>query len=274
MQLAKPIFRWAGSKRKLISRLASYWSEEYDRYVEPFAGSSCLFFAINPTNAVLADKNSELIDAYEIIRDRPVAVLAGLRSLKRSKPEYYRLRAIDPGSLARIPRAVRFLFLNRNCFNGLFRTNLNGHFNVPFASKRVASYLSDEEFLVSAKLLRKATLRAWDFGTTLRNVKKGDFVYLDPPYAVESRRVFREYDANPFSLDDLSRLSNHLNKIHDRGVDFVVSYADCREARELGRSWNAERLRVRRHIAGFTGDRRHAFELLITNIVQNRRERQ
>lgn len=120
----------------------------------------------------------------------------------------------------------------------------------------------------SVDCLRKAEFRDWDFGTTLRYVRAGDFVYLDPPYMVDSRRIFNEYGKKPFTPKDLCRLKCHLEKIDERGASFVVSYADCKEARNLGEDWRLKRMRVRRHIAGFSDARRSAYEVLITNIEE------
>ncbi len=257
--------RWAGCKRKLLPRLSSYWSSEFVRYVEPFAGSSSLFFELEPPNALLADKNAELIEVYCVLRDNPEELHARVSSLRKGKERYYRLRAQDPRKLKRFDRAVRFLYLNRYCFNGLYRTNLNGKFNVPYAPSGTGGIPALEQFVACSRLLVNATLHAWDFGTTLRYVGEGDFVYIDPPYAVESRRVFVEYGPQWFSRQDLARLVEHLKKIDRRGATFLVSYADCREARELAKGWHIMRFAVQRNIAGFHGDRRRAYELIISN---------
>ena len=266
MTVVKPFLRWAGSKRKQIPHLKSFWQSNHSRYVEPFAGSACLFFALQPQHAILSDLNSELIETYEVVRDHPNDIYDRIICIPRTESRYYKIRSQIPSNLGRIERAVRFVYLNRNCFNGIFRTNLDGMFNVPFATYRAGAFVSREEFLTAAKLLKRAVLRTCDFGNTLRNVKKGDFVYLDPPYAVKSRRVFREYSAKPFNCMDLDRLEEHLNKIDARGADFLVSYADCKEARKLAKLWNSFRIRVRRHIAGFAGARKMTYELLITNM--------
>ena len=266
MAAAKPFLRWAGSKRKQIPRLRQFWRPDHIRYVEPFAGSACLFFDIQPDKAVLADKNAELIETYEVVRDYPEDVYDRVAALPRTKSTYYSQRSHSPANLTRVERAVRFIYLNRNCFNGIYRTNVRGAFNVPFATTGAGAYVMREEFVTAAELLARAKLRAWDFGRTLRYVGKGDFVYLDPPYAVESRRVFHEYGSRPFDRSDIARLAGHLEKIHQRGADFLVSYADCRESRQLARPWRFFRMRVRRHIAGFAGARRAAYELLITNV--------
>ncbi|MFZ1934766.1 MAG: Dam family site-specific DNA-(adenine-N6)-methyltransferase [Thermoguttaceae bacterium] len=216
MATAKPFLRWAGSKRKQICRLRQFWRGNHVRYVEPFAGSACLFFAIQPTTALLADKNSQLIEAYEIIRESPEDVYDRVACLPRTERVYYAQRSRDPQHLTPIDRAIRFVYLNRNCFNGIYRTNGQGMFNVPFATSRAGAFVSRGEFVAAAQALNHAVLRPWDFGKTLRYVTKGDFVYLDPPYAVTSRRVFKEYGATPFCVSDLSRLAEHLKKINAR----------------------------------------------------------
>jgi DNA adenine methylase len=183
-------------------------------------------------------------------------------SVPRSKEVYYSLRSQDPLTLSPFDRAVRFFYLNRHCFNGLYRTNLEGRFNVPYAPSGTGGFPTDDEFQASADLLTTANLRAWDFGTTLRYAREGDFVYLDPPYAVESRRMFREYGAFGFGKPDLLRLVRHLRRIHERGAAFLLTCADCAEARELFCGWTQKRIRVRRNIAGFAGARKRAYELL------------
>jgi DNA adenine methylase len=167
-------------------------------------------------------------------------------------------------SLDRETRALRFLYLNRNCFNGIYRTNLAGDFNVPMGT-RLGEYFSKDDLVGCSKLLQRATLVAGDFVKTLERVKARDFVYLDPPYAVTSRRIFRQYGKKTFDTADIPRLSECLTAIVRQGADFLVSYADCAEARVLALDWHALRLPTKRHIAGFAGDRKQAYEWLISN---------
>jgi DNA adenine methylase len=265
---ARPLLRWAGSKRQTVDRLKKFWRPGYVRYVEPFAGSAALFFAIRPEAALLGDKNTELIDAYEALCKQPAKLHQAVTAIPRKKNVYYSLRSQDPLTLSPLDRAARFFYLNRHCFNGLYRTNLKGHFNVPYAPSGTGRFPTVEEFRASAALLGTAQLRAWDFGRTLRYVRKGDFVYLDPPYAVESRRVFREYGAFGFGRADLARLARHLRRIDERGAAFLLTYADCAEARELFSEWKQRRILVRRNIAGFAGARRRAYELLVFNVPE------
>ena len=260
----KPFLRWAGSKRKQLSRLAPFWLTNHQRYVEPFAGSACLFFELAPEAAVLGDINKELMETYRVVRDEPERLFKRLCRIERDLATYRRWRQLNSSVLDTETRALRFLYLNRNCFNGIYRTNLKGEFNVPMGT-RVGKYFSKEDLLNCSALLQRATLIAGDFGRTIERVTAGDFVYLDPPYAVAARRIFREYGKKTFGTADISRLSDALVTIVQRNADFLVSYADCTEARTLALSWHSVRLPVRRHVAGFVGDRKAAYEWLISN---------
>jgi len=264
-QLMQTFLRWAGSKRQLLNQLRGFWSGSESRYVEPFCGSACLFFDLEPEQAILSDLNSELITTYRAVRRDAGLVIECLRRLPKGKQWYYRIRSMRTTALREAEIAARFVYLNRYCFNGIYRTNSSGVFNVPFGSQKSDSPWDSERLLRCAELLSRATLVAGDFGSVLARVERGDFVYLDPPYALANRRVFSEYQASTFSVNDLTRFSDWLPELDRRGASFVVSYADSPEARRLLKPWNPIRVRTRRHIAGFVASRRHAFELLATN---------
>lgn len=245
-----------------------YWGAGYARYIEPFAGSGALFFALQPSKAVLSDINGELIEALECVREAPSEIHALLSSMEHTKAEYYRIRSLDRNSLDKRGRATRFIYLNRYCFNGLYRTNLAGQFNVPFASSGTGGIPSLEVFLQNARRLSAATLVHGDFDSVVRKeVKKGDFVYLDPPYAVENRRIFRQYGPQTFGLDDLARLKALLQEIQVRGAHFLLSYACCKEVKEYFGGWVQRQVYTQRNIAGFSRHRRRAAETIVTNIV-------
>lgn len=263
---AKPFLRWAGSKRKQLSRLRTFWSMDHERYIEPFCGSSCLFFDIAPPTAILGDNNPGLIELYRVVRDEPERLYRRLCRIKRDVATYNRWRALNPKSLDRETRALRFLYLNRNCFNGIYRTNSDGKFNVPMGRKP-GTYFSLDDLSKCSELLKNTKLVAGDFIKTLENIRPGDFIYMDPPFAMATnkRKVFREYSHRSFNTGDIPRFSDVLDQIDNIGADFLVSYADCSEARILAKSWDSVRLPVKRNIAGFIGDRKNAYELLITN---------
>jgi DNA adenine methylase len=263
----QPFLRWAGSKRRLVPILQTFWTKNHTRYVEPFAGSACLFFAIKPPTAILGDINSELIATYVEVKYRIDAVLRQLKKLRpRSKKEYLRLRSIEPSTLTPTARAARFIYLNRFCFNGIYRTNLIGQFNVPYSGERCGAMLQHKVFRQCSGRLHSARLIKGDFENVLRHAQKGDLIYMDPPFAVRARRVFREYDPSTFTLEDIKRLRRWMERLNAAHINFVVSYAESDEADVLCRNFSYETVSVRRNIAGFASHRADTNELLISNI--------
>jgi DNA adenine methylase len=223
-----------------------------------------LFFELAPKAAVLGDTNGELIEVYRVVRDEPERLYQRLCHIPRNQSTYQRWRCLKPQSLDRETRALRFLYLNRNCFNGIYRTNLDGEFNVPMGT-RLGKYFSKDDLLYCSELLQTTSLITGDFAKTLERVTAGDFVYLDPPFAVISRRIFKEYGKTIFGISDIPRLSDCLNAIVKQKADFLVSYADSTEARALAMEWHSVRLPIKRHIAGFADARKKAYEWLISN---------
>ncbi|HEY0557993.1 MAG TPA: Dam family site-specific DNA-(adenine-N6)-methyltransferase, partial [Thermoanaerobaculia bacterium] len=214
----RSIIRWAGSKRQILKKLRPYWSDAYTTYIEPFAGSACLFFDIQPSTAILADLNSELVLSYIALKENVELVLEHFKKLRPDKETYYKVRAINPGMLSMEELAARFIYLNRYCFNGLYRTNLEGKFNVPYGPPKQALLNFEQEVRLAAVLLQQTTLKVSDFESTVAAACPNDFVYLDPPYMVQTRRIFREYSPQPFSIADLDRLSECLCHLDDIGA--------------------------------------------------------
>jgi len=261
-----PFLRWAGSKRRLLPTLKTFWTKKHQRYLEPFAGSACLFFSIKPPKAILGDLNPELIATYIEVKYRIGAVLKELKSIgPANKQEYARLRAVDISTLTPAARAARFIYLNRFCFNGIYRTNLLGKFNVPYSGVGCGMLPDDEVFRMCSRLLQKARVINADFEKVLKQAVKGDLVYMDPPYAVRARRVFRQYDPSTFEHEDITRLRSWMEKLNRGGVDFVVSYAESDEAEMLKKDFSYQIVAVRRNISGFATHRAWTNELLITN---------
>ncbi|MBI4474475.1 MAG: Dam family site-specific DNA-(adenine-N6)-methyltransferase [Acidobacteria bacterium] len=262
-----PFLRWAGSKRRLLPLLKTFWTKKHIRYIEPFAGSACLFFAIQPPKAILGDLNPELISTYREVKYRLASVLRELRKLKpESRREYNRLRSNDVAGMTREARAARFIYLNRFCFNGLYRTNLAGEFNVPYSGSRCGVLPPAAMFQKCSSRLRTARFIRGDFDKVLTHAQRGDLIYMDPPFAVKERRVFRQYDPATFTHEDISRLRSWMERLNAARINFVVSYAESEEADILRRDFSYETVSVRRNIAGFAGHRALTNELLISNI--------
>lgn len=261
----QPFLRWAGSKRQLIPVLSMYWDYKYSRYVEPFAGSASFFFTLSPPRALLGDINIELMATYEQVKNNVRPLFLDLNTMKKGRRNYLRLRALDPLTLTPSMRAARFIYLNRFCFNGLYRTNRKGQYNVPYGGDRSGRIPSNDLLLRCSSSLKRAELSVGNFEVTLEKVKSGDFVYMDPPFSIKTKRVFNEYDASMFGLEDLYRIRKWMIRLDRKNVHFLVSYAESEEADLLRDGFHAEVVVVRRNIAGFTERRKPARELLISN---------
>ena len=266
MRAVNPFLRWAGSKKRLLPKLKSYWQPDCLGYVEPFMGSACLFFDLQPDRAILGDLNSDLVNTYMVIRDHYRAVHNALLRLPLGKNNYYKIRSVLPSSLLPTERAARFLYLNSFCFNGLYRTNQSGQFNVPFSASS-GTLPSYEQLKAVSTALEMADILCGDFEKTLHKARRGDFVYLDPPFAVSNRRVFKEYLPKSFGSSDIDRLRSNLVSLDKAGIKFLVSYAYCKEAIDLASRWYLKRVFTQRNISGFAEHRRKAVELLISNFV-------
>lgn len=261
----QPFLKWAGSKRKLIPELSRFWNNSYNRYVEPFAGSACLFFNIAPKAALLGDINKDLISTYEEIKNNVDNVLMELKTLKRSKEDYYKIRESYNQKLSSTKKAARFIYLNRFCFNGLYRTNSLGKFNVPYCGDERGSMPDETVFRKCAKILQSADLHAGTFDQVLKKLKRSDFVYMDPPYSVRSGEIFNEYDRSKFSRDDIKLLRSWMIELNERNISFLVSYADSEESNYLRKGFHHKQVSVRRSIAGFAAHRRRVNEVMIFN---------
>lgn len=261
----KPFLRWAGSKRKQLPTLSRFWKANFTRYVEPFMGSACLCFELQPKNALLGDINSDLVRTFLAVRDHPQTVANRLAKIPLGKSSYYSIRSKRLSEMDDADAAAGFIFLNRFCFNGLYRTNLAGQFNVPFAPARTGQLATSADLHAAAKILKTCTIKHADFESILVRTKAGDLVYLDPPYAVGNRRVFRQYGPSSFGLHDLERLAESLVSMDARNVKFLLSYADCAEATAFFKQWPRRKMFIQRNIAGFGGNRRRAGEILVSN---------
>lgn len=259
--------RWAGSKRKILpSLLKLVAAADATHYIEPFCGSAVLFFGSSFSRASLGDTNAWLISTYRQVRDNPEEVHARLSSMEQSREKYNNIRSVHFSEHTQLDQAVYFLYLNRYCFNGLFRTNRQGLFNVPFAPARTGPIPTLETLVRASEKLRCAELEISDFETlTKKALTKRSIVYLDPPYATKNRRIFRQYDSASFGTNDISRLSDLLDHIDRKKAKFILSYADVTEIDGIVQKWNCAEVRVARNIAGFGGDRKVASELLLTN---------
>lgn len=226
-----------------------------------------MFFAIKPPKAILGDLNPELIATYIEGKYRIDTVHRALKQLPPAdREEYKRLRAIDISTLTPSARAARFIYLHRFCFNGIYRTNLLGQFNVPYSGVRCGNVPNDEVFHKCSNRLGTARFIESDFENVLKHAEKGDFVYMDPPFAGRARRVFRQYDPSTFTHGNTARRRSWMERLNAAHINYVVSSAESDEADVLLKNFSYEMVSVRRHIAGFAAHRSLTNELLISNV--------
>jgi DNA adenine methylase len=223
----EPFLKWAGGKRLLLDQIVPLLPPlgAQARYFEPFLGGGALFFALKPRAAVLSDSNPHLIEAFRAVRDDVARVIECLRRLPKSLDSYYRIRASHPRN--RFTGAARFIYLNKTCFNGLYRENLAGEFNVPVGRhKPTLTICNAEQLRAASAALRTADLLAADFEAVTAEAKRGDLVYFDPPYTTaHTDNGFIEYNAEVFSWADQTRLAELAARLARRGCHVVVSNA-------------------------------------------------
>lgn len=266
IDLAIPFLKWAGGKRWLIASRNFEVPDKFHRYHEPFLGGGSFFFSLRPTRAALSDLNQELITTYGAIRDYPHEVWRKLSAHSKSHDDsyYYEVRDQRPRSATGI--ASRLIYLNRTCWNGLYRVNLRGRFNVPRGTKDQVLFPTDD-FVALSRALRGVDLKSQGYEKSLEKVESGDFVFLDPPYTVKhNTNGFVKYNETLFSWADQERLAEICDELDRRGAFFLLTNADHESVRALydGR-FKARSVSRKSIIAGRRASRATVTELLVSN---------
>jgi DNA adenine methylase len=227
-----PLLKWAGGKRLLLSHILPFAPATFHRYYEPFLGGGAMFFSLQPPCATLSDTNEDLIEAYVEVRDSVQSVIDLLKRMPNSEGDYYRIRESRPRTS--VARAARLIYLCTLSFNGIYRQNLKGVFNVPYGHKTHIAPCDEDRLRRIAGTLQGKTVVPSDFESVAANAKKGDFAYFDPPYTVaHGNNGFIKYNANIFSWADQKRLASLANTLRKNGCNVLVSNADHRSIREL-----------------------------------------
>ena len=249
LQTPKPFLKWAGGKKQLIEQFTRLIPARYGCYLEPFVGGGALFFALRPPRAALSDINRELIECYQAIRDDLDAVIAVLRKHRYEKDYYYQVRAQDPGKLTIPKRAARTIYLNKAGFNGLYRVNRRGRFNVPFGRHTNPTLCNESNLRACSAALQGVELAVNDFEQAALRASRGDFVYFDPPYVpVSDTSYFTSYIPGGFGWDQQQRLASVFAKLAERGVRVMLSNSDVPAVRDLYRGFRIERVEATRRI--------------------------
>ena len=265
-----PIVKWVGGKRQLMFELLKNMPKSYSRYFEPFIGGGALFFELQPENAYISDMNEELINLYSVVRDNVYELIEDLNKHEVSKEYFLEIRNIDRTdeykNLSNVQRASRFIYLNRTCFNGLYRVNSQGQFNVPFGNYKNPRIVDENNLLNCSELLKKTEIKCADFSDILTKVKKSDFVYFDPPYVpLNETSSFTSYTKDGFDMDMQFKLREVCDELDSMGVMFMLSNSDTKFVNELYSNYEIKKVFASRAVNANAEGRGKITEVLVRN---------
>lgn len=245
MVKAKPFLKWAGGKSRLSKQISSFFPKKFNRYFEPFLGSGAIYFTISPQEGILNDLNKYLIGTYEIIRDNPVGLIKKLKNINEvyhslpsieAKSNYYydarnrynRMRSTD------LDKAALFIFLNKAGYNGMYRENSKGEYNIPFGKHEKCLICDEDNLLRVSHDLKDIKFTSTDYKNALKEAKKGDLVYLDPPYIpISKTSSFTQYQKEGFSFEEQIKLKEIALELHKKGCYVVISNSSCKKSKDL-----------------------------------------
>lgn len=267
---ATPFLKWAGGKSQLLASFDNFIPEKFNRFYEPFTGGGAVFFYLKshrpPFAARLSDLNHELINCYTVVRDQCDELIADLQKHHNEPDYFYQLRAANPKRLSAVKQASRLIFLNKTCFNGLYRVNSKGQFNVPFGSYRNPKFCNAENLRACSTALRDTVLECASFEEILEHAGKGDFIYFDPPYhPLSSTSNFTNYTRGSFSGADQQRLGEVFEKLSRKGCLLMLSNSDCQFIRDIYDGFKIHTVSALRAINCKAAGRGRISELVVTN---------
>lgn len=264
---AKPFLRWAGGKTWLIKQISEIIEiGSFNQYHEPFIGGGAMFFHLNPNNiSFLNDFNSELIDTYQCIKEDVAGVIDELKKFENTKECYYKVR--EASFKSPIERTARFIFLNQTSFNGIYRVNLKGEYNVPYGYRK-KDFLDSETLILASECLQKAVFSKVDFFSSINNVKENDLVFLDPPYTItHNNNGFFKYNAKLFTEEDQYRLSEMIDEIKRKNAYYILTNAAHEKVKQIfDKKDSMLELKRASLIGGKNAKRTKYAELIVTNL--------
>ncbi len=265
----KPFVKWAGGKRQLLDVLMKNVPPKFGTYIEPFVGGGALLFELEPKRAIISDTNYELINAYRVIRDNLEELIESLKNHLNEEDYYYRIRALDPSTLTPVERASRFIYLNKTCYNGLYRENSKGEFNVPFGRYKSPKICDEENLRSVSEFLRSVDIQILyqDYRETCKLAREGDFVYLDPPYhPISKTSSFTKYTKEDFTREDQITLSEVFKELDRKGCYIMLSNSNTEFIKDLYRGFEIVELSANRSInCKAEGRGKEKVEILVKN---------
>lgn len=262
---ARPLLKWAGGKTQLLADLKDKLPRTYGRYIEPFIGGGALFFSLRPDQAVIADSNPELINMYQAVADDVDAVITELKTYENCEEVFYATRALDWRDMTPAAAAARMIFLNRTCFNGLYRVNKSGAFNVPFGRYKNPKIIDEPALRAAALLLQNATIVCGDYKDVLKaQAQPGDLVFLDPPYLpISAYADFKRYTKEQFYEEDHLELAQEIERLHELGCHVVLTNSNHPLVHEEFGGYEIEIVQSKRYI-NCDGKKRTGEDVIVT----------
>jgi DNA adenine methylase len=247
----RPILKWAGGKSQMLGDLLPRVPKKYGRFIEPFFGGGAMFFALRPENAIIADSNPELVNLYRTVASDVDGVIACLKKHENTEDAFYKVRAQGPSKLTSAQAAARTIYLNKTCFNGLYRVNKSGGFNTPFGRYKNPRILDEENLRAASAVLRRATIVQGDYKKVLKeHAKKDDFVFLDPPYLpVSAYADFKRYTKEQFYEEDHRELAAEIHRLQELGCHVILTNSNHPLVTELYGEYGMDVISTKRHIS-------------------------
>ena len=263
--VAKPILKWAGGKTQMLGELMPRVPKTYGRYIEPFFGGGALFFSLKPENAIIADSNPELINMYLQVAHHVDDVIECLQKYENTSEMFYEVRSLDWQTLPKAEAAARTIYLNKTCFNGLYRVNRSGQFNTPFGKYKNPKICDVDALRLASEALRKAEILCGDYILVLEHyAQPGDFVFLDPPYLpISENSDFKRYTKEQFYEDDHVELAKMIDTLHERGCYVILTNSNHPLVHQLYEQYKIEVIQTKRHISCH-GDTRKGEDVIVT----------
>lgn len=263
--VTKPILKWAGGKTQMLGELLPRVPKNYGRYIEPFFGGGALFFSLKPENAIISDSNPELINMYLQVAHHVDDVIECLQKYENTSEMFYEVRSFDWQALPKAEAAARTIYLNKTCFNGLYRVNKNGQFNTPFGKYKNPKICDIDTLRLASKALKKANILCSDYILVLEHyAQPGDFVFLDPPYLpISENSDFKRYTKEQFYEDDHVELAKMIGTLHERGCYVILTNSNHPLVHQLYEQYKIEIIQTKRHISCH-GDTRQGEDIIVT----------
>lgn len=272
--LLTPVLKWVGGKRQLLETIAPYIPKKISTYVEPFIGGGAVLFYIQPKKAIINDFNSELINVYQVIKEKPNELILTLQNHNELNSEkyFYEVRALDRNKsynlMTDVEKAARIIYLNKTCYNGLFRVNQAGQFNSPYGKYKNPNIINKLVVLAMSKYFNENNIKIidGDYRNALKNLRRGAFVYFDPPYMpISSSASFTGYTENGFDKNQQIELKKECDRLNSKGIKFLLSNSDHTFIRELYKDYEIITVKAKRSINSNGNKRGEINEVLIRN---------